>query len=232
MQTVVLKIILAIVLLAGITYGKQPDQPTVGSFMQKMVGEWIGIFRQSTDKVKAPPKYFSALARQTSPSTYETVFQYYEIDPATMDLVEAGTATMATRIATDGSGINTMNGGGEVLIEEESPMWEDHKFFEILVMSSPDMLQGSGRGTLTVRDAPSDEKGKDGKIVEYASNWSMNDGLLRISQQFEVKFKTFVFAKTYNITMDHEVRRGDNILDLFRDTAAGKTPAPQGSMLR
>lgn len=226
MQTAVLRIVLAIVLLAGFAYGKQPDQPTVDSFMQKMVGEWIGIFRQSTDEVHAPPQYFRSVARQTGPSSYETVFRYYEIDPATRYLVDAGTATVVTRIARDGRAINTMNGGGEVLIEEDTPMWEKHRFSEIMEMSSPDILQGSGRGTLTVSDTPYDEEGKDGEIIEYTSNWSMKDGFLRISQQFQVEFKTFIFEKTYNITMDHEVRRGNNIMDLFRNAAVREQENP------
>jgi hypothetical protein len=49
-----------------------------GSF-DRMIGEWIGTFDQTTDKVKTPTKYFHAVASQTGPDSYQTVFKYYKV---------------------------------------------------------------------------------------------------------------------------------------------------------
>lgn len=232
MQTVIfngLRVFLAISFFCGsIAYGQEPAQPAIDHFMQRMLGEWIGIFNQSTDEVQASPKYFHAVASQTRPDTYETVFRYFEVDPVTGNLVDAGTTIMETTISTGGIATNRISGAGEVLIDVDTLKWEQHVFSEMLEMSSPDVLLGTGKGTITVSDSPAEEEGKDGKIIEYASTWFMKDGVLRITQEFEVKFKMLFFGKTYRITMDHEVRRGGNIMDLFSDAASGEGSTPAG----
>jgi hypothetical protein len=210
-----------LVCFVGISYGNQPAQQNVLNFMKKISGDWIGTFNQSTDQVKAPLKYFQATVTQTGPDSYKTIFIYYKRDLATGSLVNAGTSSMTTTIAADGKATNTMIGEGEVIMEDGTLKWEKHQFTETLDMSSPDTLQGSGKGTVVVSDTPTDENGKKGKILKYASLWSLNDRHLRLILQFQVRFKKFIFGRTYSITMDHEVRRGKDIMDLFKDGDPG-----------
>lgn len=186
------------------------------SFMQSMIGEWIGTFNQLTDQVRADPKYFRAVVRQTGPDSYETVFRYYKLDPDTQELVDAGTERVETTVA-DGTVQNVLDGQGEVLIDPETLKWEQHEFYEKLELSSPGTLQGRGTGNIVVSDTPSEE-GKDGEIVDYASTWSMRDGGnggMRITQQFQVEFKVLFFGKTYDITMEHDARRGSDISEII-----------------
>lgn len=199
-------------------HASQTTQPqTATSFMQSMIGEWIGTFNQSTDQVRADPKYFRAVVRQTGPDSYETVFRYYKLDPDTQELVDAGTERVGTTVAADGTVQNILDGQGEVLIDPETLKWEQHEFSEKLELSSPGTLQGRGTGNIVVSDTPSEE-GKDGEIVDYASTWSMRDGGnggMRITQEFQVKFKVLFFRRTYVITMEHDVRRGNNISEII-----------------
>lgn len=197
-----------------------------GSFMREMVGDWIGTFDQSTDRVKAPTKYFHASVTQTGPDSYETLFKYYKLDPLTLKAVDAGTSRMETNIVPDGTARNKMIGGGDVLIDAETLKSEQHEFNEVLQAASPNVLQGLGTGTIRLRD-PSSRGGKDkkGKIVKGVSTWSMDEGVLRITLKFEVRFKVLFFARTYQITMDHNVKRGSDIMGLIRDSAGNAIPA-------
>jgi len=63
----------------------QPSAPpaSVGSFLDSLVGEWIGTCVQSTDGKAAGNKYFHAVIKQPGPDTYETVFEYYRLDEQT-----------------------------------------------------------------------------------------------------------------------------------------------------
>jgi hypothetical protein len=84
-------------------------------------------------------------------------------------------------------------------------------------MSSPNVLQGSGTGSIKVDDSQSGSgRGRDGKVVQYANTWSMSDRVLRITQQFKVRFKVLLFGRTYSIAMDHTLRRGSDIMGLIR----------------
>jgi len=45
----------------------------------------------------------------------------------------------------------------------------------------------------------------------------MGDGVLRITQEFVVKFKVLFFKRTYRITMDYTITRGSDITVLIRN---------------
>ena len=214
-------------LYLGVAYAQQDKPGDTNSFLHEMVGDWIGTFDQSTDQVNASTKYFHARARQTGPDSYETVFEYYKLDPETRQPVDAGRSSMATRITPDGTVTNTIAGNGDVLINVKTLRSEQHQFSEVLQMSSPDVLQGSGSGSIKVSSAQSGS-GRDGKVVQYASTWSMSNGILRITQQFKVKFKVLFFARTYSITMDHTIRRGSDIMGLIRKAGGNANPGRPG----
>jgi hypothetical protein len=203
-------------LISGIGNAQQSTQPQdINAFLQAMAGEWIGTFDQSTNEVKAPTKYFHAVARQTGPDSYETVFEYYTIDSKNQTPLDAGMSSMATTVSSDGIATNIITGQGDVLIDADTLKSEQHTFIDIVHMSSPDVLQGQGTGSISVGDTPS-KPGKKGKVTNFSSTWSMSNGTLRITQQFEVKFKILFFSRTFKITMDHKVSKGSDIMGLIR----------------
>jgi len=43
-------------------------------------------------------KYFHAIVKQLSPDRYETVFEYYRLDPQTGAPIQVGATTMSTTV--------------------------------------------------------------------------------------------------------------------------------------
>ena len=52
----------------------------VSGLIHQLIGDWIGTYEQLTDGKKADTKYFHAVIKQSSPDTYQTVFEYYRLD--------------------------------------------------------------------------------------------------------------------------------------------------------
>jgi len=158
----VIVIVLA-ALSSGAGHAQQTESADIDNFFHALVGEWIGTLEQSTDQVKASTKYFHVLATQTSPNSYETVFEYYKLDPKTREPMDAGTSRMVTRIAPDGTVTNAITGDGDVLIDAKTLRPAQHQLSEIAQMSSPNVLLGSGTGSIKVGSAQSGSgSGKNG----------------------------------------------------------------------
>ena len=217
MMLVLAALLLLAVLRAGVGQTHPSGQPTdINSFFHGLIGEWVGTFKQSTDNKQAPDKYFHAVVKATGPNAYETVFEYYRIDPKTKKPVQAGTSRMQTSIAANGTATNTITGTGDVLIDSSTTSPEKHQFTETLRMPSAGVMHGQGTGTINVSKTPAGVT-KNGKVTSYASTWTMNAGSFRIVQQIKVKFKVLLFfSKTFDIHTDFTGSRGSNILVLIK----------------
>ena len=210
-------LVMTSLILALLSYAVwYPQQVTPASdikgFFLEMAGEWIGTFDQSTNKVKTATKYLHAVARQTDPDSFETLFTYYKIDPQTQVPVDAGTSIMVTKIASDGTATNTISGTGDVLIDPKTLKSVQHQVTEKVRLSSANALQGSGTGTITVLGMRG--PGRYGKVFDYASTWSINHGMLQISQRFKVRFRVLFFGGTYSVATEHTLKRGKDIMSL------------------
>jgi hypothetical protein len=201
-----------------------PDN--VATFLHSLVGEWIGTCVQSTDAKAAEDKYFHAIVKQLSPDSYETVFEYYRLDPQTGAPIQVGATTMSTTVARDGTATNRIIGKADVLIDPATRKPEQHDLSEVLRVSPRGGLEGTGSGTIKVSGMPLGA-GKSGQVREYRSTWSQRDGVLSMSQHLNVKFKVLFFSRRFAMVADYTARRGSDIAGLMKRASSYANGARQ-----
>jgi hypothetical protein len=182
-------------------------------------GEWIGTCVQSTDAKATDNKYFHAIIKQSGPATYETVFEYYRLDPQTGAPITVGATTMATTVADNGTATNRVIGQADVLIDPKTLKPEQHDLSEVLRVSPSGGLEGTGSGTIKVSGMPLGA-GKSGRVRDYRSTWSQTNGVLSLNQRLKVKFKVLFFSKSFAIIADYTARRGSDIVGLMKSASA------------
>ncbi len=216
-----LAIALLLVLLAAAVGYAQPSAPpaSVADFLHSLVGEWTGTCVQSTDGKATDNKYFHAIIKQSGPATYETVFEYYRLDPQTGAPITVGATTMATTVAADGTATNRIAGKADVLIDPETLRPEQHDLSEVLRVSPSGGLEGTGSGTIKVSGMPLGA-GNSGTVQDYHSTWSQSNGVLSMSQHLEARFKVLFFSKSFAIIADYTARRGSDIVGLMKSASA------------
>ena len=226
--TLVIALVLTL-LVAGAGYA-QPSAPPadVASFLHSLVGEWIGTCIQSTDGKAADNKYFHAVIKQSGPDTYETVFEYYRLDPQTGAPIKVGATTMVTTLAASGTATNRITGKADVLIDPTTLKPEQHDLSEVLRVSSSGGLEGTGSGSIKV-SGMSLGLGKHGTVQDYRSTWSQSNGVLSLSQHLNVKFKVLFFSKRFTIIADYTARPGRDIVGLMKSAAANVNRASSAS---
>lgn len=211
---------LLIVFLA-ITSTKPVFADNVGEFFKSMTGDWIGTCKQSTDGKQADDKYFHASVKQIGPNIYETKFEYYRLNSKTGEMVRAGGSTVTTTISQDGQAKSRITGNGQILVNN-SPKNQKHDLMETLSFNN-EGLQGNGTGTLSVSGMPMG-LGKNGKVRNDKSIWSINDGILTIRQSLDVSFRAIFFSKSFSVVANYTAKRGTNVACL-----AGKSAKYSGS---
>ena len=217
-------VVFVVALIASTVGYPQPAAETndVMGFIHSLIGEWIGTYEQFTNGGRAETKYFHAVIKESGPDTYQTVFEYYRLDEQTGAPIRVGESSMTTRIASDGTATNSITGKGQVLIDPKTSKPEQHNLSEVLRVSPSGGLQGSGSGRIRVSGLTLG-MGKNGKVKDYRSAWTMSNGALKISQQLKVKFRLLVFSKSFVITAEFTGNRGSDIAALMKN-AANKGP--------
>jgi len=190
----------------------QPQSADPKQFLDSLIGDWIGICEQSTDGEKAENKYFHASIKQVAPETYTGKFDYYRIDPKTGNPLHIGQSTIRIDIAADGTATSKITGSGSVLVENK-PKNQEHELTEVLTCV-PGGLLGKGDGKLSVSGMPFG-LGKNGKVKSATSKWSINNGVLTISQNIKVGFRALVFNKSFDIATNFKAKKGSNIASLM-----------------
>jgi hypothetical protein len=189
----------------------------IEAFFHEIVGDWIGTVEQYTDGIKADTKYFHGVVKQTSPETFETLFEYYRIDKGTHAPVQVGVTSMTTKITPEHTAINIITGKGDVFISSKSSEPEEHQLSEILRMCPSGRLKGKGSGKISVGGmAPG--KGRNGEISDYTMTWSLNNGILNITEQLKVTFRILFLAKHYDIVDDFKAKRGSDVMGLMESS--------------
>lgn len=186
------------------------------SFFNKMVGEWVGTCRQTTDGKSADNKYFHVLVKQISPNTYTSNFDYYRVDSKTKKLLKIGSSDVTTTIGADGVARNKISGKGTMLVDFK-PKQQTHQLQEVL-SSSSDGLKGQGSGTLSVSGMPLG-LGKGGKIQSATSTWSLNNDTLTIHQTIKAGFRALFISKTYDVVATYVAKRGTDIASIVSKQA-------------
>lgn len=194
----------------------QPSAPPgdIAGFFHEIIGDWIGTVEQYTNGTKVDTRYFHGVVKQTSPDTYETLFEYYRLDKKTHAPVQVGMTSMATRIAPEGTATNTITGKGDVFISPKASKPEEHQLSEVLRMSPSGSLEGKGSGKISVGGMVLGT-GKNGKVTDYTSAWVLNNGALSITEQLRATFRVLFFAKHYDIVDDFKAKRGSDIMGLM-----------------
>jgi hypothetical protein len=211
----------AIVLILAIAtsvavYPQAPAPPRdIAGFYHEIIGEWIGTVEQYTDGIKADTKYFHAVIKQTSPDTYEAVFEYYRLDEKTYAPVQVGVTSMTTKITEEKIATNTITGKGDLFLDSKTSKPEEHQMSEVLRMSPSCSLEGKGSGKISVGGTALGI-GKNGEVSDYTSTWTLDNGVLSISERLRVTFRVLFFAKHYDIVDDFKAERGSDIMGLMK----------------
>lgn len=203
----------AILLSSIVTFAQSSSQDGAKKFFKDITGEWIGVCEQSTDGQQAENKYFHAIVKETSPNTFLCSFDYYRIDKDTGAPLPIGKSEVTTTIADDGTVTNKITGSGTVMVNKE-PKDQKHELQEVLSSSKSNSLQGSGKGTISVSGMPLG-LGKNGKILNASSNWSLDKDTLVIDQSLKVGFKALFVTKKFDIAAHYTARRGTSVASLM-----------------
>lgn len=212
-----------LVLIASVARSQSPaPQGTAAGFFRSITGEWIGACEQSTDGEKADNKYFHAVIRQLDDNTFESNFRYYRLDKNTGEAISIGESAVSTEIEPDGTAKNRVTGKGTVLVYEESKN-QTHDLTEVLATTGENTLQGKGSGTISVSGMPFG-LGKNGKIENAGSVWSLTNGVLSIRQTIKVGFRVLLFKKRFDVVADYTARRGSDLAALMKETRISAKP--------
>lgn len=212
-------IMLALVFTISTISYAAASAPDVRSFFHSLAGDWIGTCEQSTDGKQADNKYFHATVRQAGPNSFESRFDYYRLDERTGSPIKIGTSTMTTTVAADGTVKNSVTGSGQVRIDKDTTKPQEHQLCEVLTMSSTGGLTGKGTGTIKVSGMPLG-LGKNGKVKDDHSTWSLCDGVLRISQRLKIGFSAFLMSKSFTVAANFTAKRGSDVVALMMNQRA------------
>jgi len=217
-----------IISYTGVGYAQKPAPPPkdIQSFFSEISGEWIGTVDQYTDAVKADTKYFHATIKQPSTNTYVAVFEYYRLYKNAQAPVQIGVTTMTSVVTPNGTATNTISGNGDVFIDPKTSKHEQHDLSEVMHMTGATGLIGKGSGKINVSGIAFGA-GKNGKVTEYTSAWTLDKDVLSINEQFKVTFKVLFFAKHYNIIYNFKAKPGNNIAALMKSAAGSATSTMQ-----
>jgi hypothetical protein len=190
----------------------------IRSFIGSLVGEWVGTYQETTDGVKDDSaKYFRTVVKQSSPDSYETVFEYYSHDAKIDAPLKVGSSTITTNIVSDRLAASNISGYGQALVDAGRLKPERHQLSEVLHILPSGDLQGTGRGTIAISGLPMG-LGKNGKVTDYQCTWSLDNGVLKIKRQLKLKFKVLCLKKSCTIVSDFTARPGSDIAGLINNT--------------
>lgn len=203
------------VLVLSAAGAQDPVQNTndARAFFEKLIGEWIGTCEQSTDGERAENKYFHALVKQVDPNTFYSQFDYYRMDAETGKPIPTGESSITTTIDETGKVTNKITGKGIVMVEKE-PKPQEHELQEVLTPSDTGKMHGVGSGKLSVFGMPLG-LGKNGKIRDAKSTWSLDNGVLTIDQTLVASFKVLLFNKKFSFDARYTATRGSDVAKLM-----------------
>ena len=201
---------------------QSPSSPA--DFFKSIVGDWIGTCEQSTNGEKAENKYFHVTIKQVNPSTFDSKFEYYRLDTKTNKPLIIGTSAVTTTVAADGTVKNKITGKGTILVENK-PKNQQHELIEVLTSAAGSGIKGAGTGKISVSGLPFGV-GKNGKVQNGTSTWTLNNGVLSINQNIKATFRALFVNKSFNVAARYTAYRGTDVAGLMSKQArAGSTPA-------
>lgn len=182
------------------------------SFFTGITGEWVGTCLQSTNGKQADNKYFHAVIKQVSASTFNSSFEYYRIDDTSHNPIKIGTSSIITTIGPNGIAQNQISGKGIMMVDYK-PKEQTHNFKETLTVASNGLL-GQGSGSLSVSGMPFG-LGKNGRISKATSAWTFDGNNLTIRQTITAGFKALFFSKNFDVVAQYTAKRGSNLASIM-----------------
>lgn len=203
--------ILACVVIALPAASEQTSKPTscaIGEFFHGIVGEWVGVCKQSTDSKSADDKYFHIVITDTGSGHYTAKFEYYRVnDDGT--LARIGTSNFTATISSDRQATTRIIGNGELLVDNKAKK-QEHDLTESLTSINSETVEARGSGSLKVLGMPLG-LGKLGKVRDDQSTWSLSGGTLSIHQSLSIVFRALCFSKGFKVDADYSAVRGSDI---------------------
>lgn len=190
-----------------------PPQASAGAFFASAVGEWVGMCEQTTDGDAADDKYFRAVVTKVDEDTFESRFEYYRFDREAGAPLRVGDMLVRTTVNPDGTAVNTVTGQGTVLVDYD-PKPQEYELSEVLTCTGPNSLEGRGSGRVKVGGLPFG-LGKNGRISEAESTWSLADGVMTVHQSLKAGFRVLFFTKSFHIEAYYTAERGSDVAALI-----------------
>ena len=187
-------------------------------FFQKLVGEWIGTCEQNTDGQKAEDKYFHMLIEQVDENNFSGYLEYFRCDPKNGSPIPMGKSTIAVAIGSDGNATSSITGKGIVMVDKK-PKNQEHKLSDVLTCMDSGCLKGKGGGTISVDGMPFGV-GKNGKIKNAESTWSIENGTFTMNQAITVGFKVLIFKKNVKFDARYTATHGTDVASLMQNAYA------------
>lgn len=202
-----LVLVLAIV-FSSVSWAQSTAQsPCMKSFLQGLCGEWIGKCEQVAEHEEPDVKYFHAVIKQHEDGSYQGAFEFFRQDGGS--LISCGETSVVTTFGSDGMAVSKIKGSGKVKVSDK---YNDqrHELTETLSYTEDGSLQSKGTGKINISGMPLG-LGKNGRVKESQSVWSIRDGMLSIDQKMSVSFKALVITKTVEVKTRYTARRGSDV---------------------
>jgi len=214
LRTLLIVVALAIV---SATAGAQSNQPATGGmeaqplaeFFRSIVGEWVGVCKQSTDGQPTDDKYFHAVISETEPGSFNARFDYYGVDAGGALAKVGGSSVTATIDASGLSATGKIIGDGVVSLDRKLRK-QEHNITESLASTSAGAIEARGAGTFKVLGMPLG-LGKLGKVRDDQSVWSLANGTLSIRQSLSIVFRALCFSKVFKVDASYSAVRGSDV---------------------
>lgn len=203
-------VILALVIISA-AYSQQGD---ARAFFRSLAGEWVGTCEQTTDGKSPDNKYFHAVVKQLDNNIFESRFEYYRFDPKSRTAVRAGEAVITTTVGPDGIARSKATGQCTVLVDNQ-PKSQKHEVNEVLSFAGNNSMQGQGIGTIKVSGMPLG-LGKNGKIDNAVTTWSLDSGVMTVHQTLKAGFKALFFKKSFMIVAHYSAKHGSDVVNLMK----------------
>lgn len=186
----------------------KPAAGAIKDFFQGIVGEWVGVCKQSTDSRPADDKYFHALITDKGDGHFVAKFEYYRVnDDGTLSRV--GLSDVTATIVSENQATTKIIGNGELLVDNK-PKKQEHELTESLSATGSGTVEARGNGSLRVMGMPLG-LGKLGKVRDDQSSWSLSGGTLSIHQSLSIVFRALCFSKSYKFDAAYTAVRGSDV---------------------
>lgn len=202
------------------------SQGEIASFLHSIGGEWVGTCEQSTDGEQAENKYFHIVNKKVNDNTFESRIDYYRnVDGKPLHI---GNDSVVITINANGTATSKITGEGTMLVNMK-PKQQKHEMNEVLTYSDG-KIHGTGSGIISVSGMPFGV-GKNGKILSSSSTWSINKGILTISQTCKAGFKALFITKSFQVIANNSARKGSDLAALIKkgDTVVSSDKSNRGS---